>query len=330
MWKKIPTKLQKTANEQWVSYLVSHKLETNGNFPSSLTILYAFSLLSVAEPGSRVETSGQSAEGTRNSTAGSGEPGGGKAWGACPYWSQEEERVVYRRPPMSQGMGTDIGTWRTTSQLWFVTNKQKKSIIWNLHKRNALCHQHPVQGLLATNEQSEETSVQIPICVHTCPVSPPPVPCPGKKSMSDATSTFPGSQFLKWPHILKPFLRKSKRVVNQVSKLTENDALSMGHDTAREVGRARCIWIGSVMSFVCTRSVLMYVIERQRDMERKSSMLLARLYMIAVTHSTRLRMVTRHSSQVSHTAGWDATTWTITCSLPRSALAVIWSQVQAG
>lgn len=34
---------------------------------------HAFSFLLVAEPGSRVETSGQSAEGTRDSAAGSGE-----------------------------------------------------------------------------------------------------------------------------------------------------------------------------------------------------------------------------------------------------------------
>lgn len=34
---------------------------------------HAFSFLIVAEPGGRVETSGQSAEGTRDSAAGSGE-----------------------------------------------------------------------------------------------------------------------------------------------------------------------------------------------------------------------------------------------------------------
>lgn len=39
------------------------------------------SLLTVAEPGSRVETSGQSAEGTRDSPAGSGEVGGQQCMG---------------------------------------------------------------------------------------------------------------------------------------------------------------------------------------------------------------------------------------------------------
>lgn len=65
------------------------------------------SLLTVAEPGSRVETSGQSAEGTRDSPAGSGEVGGQQCMGVPSLlWTKGSQQEAFH---VGGEVGTEVG-----------------------------------------------------------------------------------------------------------------------------------------------------------------------------------------------------------------------------